>query len=504
MDNTQLHQMLSAKSSSDLKDYIVHMSDGYTKEAVKVAISILKDRGENVDDLLRTAQVESCVKCKNRQVSKIGLICEITGEKADFIGTCSSYSRDESAAQEQERIRTEQSQWDGMMSFYWFVLAVGAGLTLVMGFYNLTFENGVCLALSDLVLQIGYAALCIYTIIAFAKRLSNAIMLGKMQNYTLMAGNSIVLIFSAIEGIDGGRLNSSIRLIGSVIWAAVFLSYIYTSAQIRAVFPKEKRHMLKYDKPIFWSIFGIVIALFIAGIFETAAIEARKPENELKSYVEQFRSTMTIDRSADSYCKGLEMENNTIIMNNHSTTYRNADLAPEVMEYLPIYTKELVFFYPQIDPILFEKCYAANYGISICWYDSNDEFTYSLDFSPEEVKTLCEEAVHHTSEEVWKEFLIGWNKQLPIEYLGDGAIYSTAEISGGMAVVNLTLQGVTNNELKFFTNEYLKSYLADNWDALTDHFITLAMLNGMEICYRFNVDFSSWSEEVIFYPEEYR
>ena len=501
---TQIYDTLSKKSSNELKAYIINMSEGYKPEAVETAITILKERGENIEDLLRTAQVEVCARCNNRQQSKEGLICSLTGRRADFLCNCSNFSRDDAAAKEQERMKKEKDGWSGFMSFYWFTLAVGAVLTFVMAIMTFKPEESLWLAISDLVLLVGYSALCIYTIIAFAKRLPNAVKLGKIQNYTLIALNSLNLIYYIAGLTEPNWGGSSFRLIGSLIWAGIFLIYLYTSTEIKAVYPKESQHFLSHDKPILWSVFGVVVALLIAGIMELAIKEANQPISELRSYVQNYNDTISINTSEDSYCKGLEMTDSMVIVSRHSTTYENGELTPVVLKWYPVYTKELMFFYPQgAGAELLEKCYNANYGISLCWYDRNDVFTYSIDLTPSDIKTIVEEEKHETSLDVWRNFLSGWNEQFPSDYLGGSAVYTSAEIINDCAVVNLTLKDVSSSDLVFLTNDYLKSYVNENFDAFNDSFITLAMLNKLEIQYRFDAGrVSKWSETVTLTKEE--
>lgn len=499
---TQIYENLSKKSSNELKAYIVNMSDGYKPEAVEAAIAILKERGEDIDDILRSAQVEVCARCNNRQQSKEGLICKLTDKKADFICTCPSYSCDEAASAEQERVKYEKSGWGWMMSFYWFVLAAGAVLTTIMTFTQFKPSEGLFYALADLVLQLGYAALCVYTIVAFSKRLPNAVALGKIQNFLLIAMNVFIILLNMVGG-ETDWYSSSARLINSIFWSTIFLVYLYTNTKINAILPKESRHMLKYDKPIIWSIGGIVVALFLAGIVETAANELNQPINDLKSYVEEYQKTLTVDKTANSYCKSVEVGKNAVIINQHSNTYTNAELPAEAKEYLPVYTKEMMFFYPESYKDMLELCYAANYGVSMCWYDIDDEFTYSIDWSAADVSKIFEDSVHVTSNDDWSAFLSGWNKQFPLEYLGSEAYYTSAEIQNGTAIINIAFVGIPASELKHFTGDYLKSYLQENFEDLRDHFMTLAMLNRMPICFSFSSDASDlWHKTATFTREE--
>ena len=504
--NTTIYEILSKKTSKDLKNYIINMSDGYKKEAVEAAIEILRERGERIDDLLETAQVKFCSLCKHRQVSKDGLICGITNQKADFICSCPSYLSDEVELKEQERMKNEESGWGGMMKFYLVFLGISSLFTILLALFHFINSKGsIFTALSDFILSFGYSVLCIYTIIAFSKRLPNAVTLGKIQNYALIVITSLVYIFKILGESDASWHNGLTRLISSFIWSAIFLGYLYGNEQINAVFPKESRHLLKYDKLGILSTLGIVLVLYVASVSELVFKEANKSVNDLKTYVEQCQKFLSIDENAEFYCCGVEVKDGSVVISYHSTIYNNSELEPEFLEYFQVFSKELLFFYPQnFDSVLMDKCYMADYGMSICWYDNNDEYSFSMNYSPEEVNAICEDSIHHTSHEAWADFLCGWNKHLPIDYIGK-TLYYSADVKEDTAIVKLTLKDVTASDLKHMTNKYLKAYLNDNLGNLSDQFITLAMINRMNLCFIFNSNVSSsWNESIFFSPDEYQ
>ena len=510
--NQQLLNTLSAKSTDELKDYVSNMNNGYTQEAVEIAIHILKERGEDVDKLLRAAQVSICETCQQRKQTSAGLICTLSDKKADFIGSCPNYEPDESAIAEVERNTQINSEWGGMMNFYLFILGIGAALTAVMACMSFD-KSTLFLSLSDLVMMLGYSAVCVYTIIAFAKRLPNAVTLGKIQNYTLIAMNSLALISNIVYGSnESDWYNGSIRLASSIVWAIIFLSYLYGNEQIKAIFPKKSRHMLKYDKPIILSILGLVVALFIAGVFEEAKKEADRPFRELQTYIEASNNAVEEDKSASFYVSGYELSDSTVIVKYKSNSYANADLPSILINTLSILSREVIFHQPsEIDQYLIELCYAADCGISLDWYDSNNKYTYSVSFSSHDVNSIYENihsvygtTQYKTPEHVWDKFINIWNEQLPTVYLQDDLVYTRAEVNGNKAIINLVFQGWSASDLQAITNTYLKEYLIDIFDDLTDQYITLAKLNKMDICYRFTSDASLfWQEDVIFTPEEY-
>lgn len=494
---------LRRKSSDELKKYLT--DEGYKDEAVASAVNILRERGVNIDAELRARQVAYCSVCKKRNFSsEAGLICSLSGGKATFISACENFDKDEEAAANKEEINSSSKDWGGFMHFYWFVLVCGAALTLFGNFFtfNLSdYSNSFMLAASDAVLLLSYSALCIYTLIAFVKRLPNAVALGKLQNYLLIAMNTFNLISSGFE--SDSVLFSSSRLLGSVIWAVIFLVYLYTNEQVNAIIPKESRHMLKYDKPIIWSLSVGFIILFLGGIVSIALNSISSAEDDLKSAVNSYQSSLPI-RSESSEIRNAYISDNTLYIDNYAFGYSNDDLTSATMVYYPIFAKELLMFSADLtSDSLVQKCWAADYGYCAKWFDINGDYTYELNFTVNDLNEMFDTVSHKTSATTMAAFVEGWNRQCPVQYVG-GTMYERAEMSPESAIVYLTIQDADYEDLEHLTYSYLKEYLKNHWEYVSDNFTSLAALNEIELTYKFCASCSKhWSEEVTFTPAEY-
>lgn len=65
--------------------------------------------------MTRAEQLSFCTKCTNRNFNpKVGLICNLTGEIADFQGSCASYSEDEQQVKmellKEKEVKTETTK----------------------------------------------------------------------------------------------------------------------------------------------------------------------------------------------------------------------------------------------------------------------------------------------------------------------------------------------------------------------------------------------------------
>lgn len=494
---------LRRKSTPELKEYL--SGDGYKEEAVKAAINILRERGVNIDKEVRTYQLKSCSVCKLGafEASK-GIICSLTQEKADFLDSCKNFDEDPKEAKKSSNAK-QYTDWGGFMYFYWLVLACGALFTIVKHittFDIADYSNSIMLSVADSILLVAYSALCIYALIAFSKKLPNAVALGKIQNFTLIGMNGFALL-GALGGESDNSVNEA-RLIGSIFWATIFLVYLYNNSRVQAVLPKEKRHMLRYDKPVLWSVFAIFMCLFIGGFVEAAIKSQDNAESMLKEAVEEYKAILP-DRNETREIRDAYIDDKTLTVDYYSLTFSNDDLNSSFMSYYPIYAKELIMFAPtEFSDSLMVLCWAADYGYNCRWFDINGDYTYELSFSSEDLNSVFDTVPHKTSLENMQAFVDGWNMQCPVVYLGGSAMYEKAEMNPRAAIVYLTLIGVDSEDLTYFTSDYLKEYFTRNWDGLSDYFVTLAMLNDLDITYKLCAESSKyWSKEITFTSEEY-
>ena len=494
---------LRRKSTPELKEYL--SGDGYKEEAVKAAINILRERGVNIDKEVRAYQLKFCSICKLRSFdASKGIICSLTQEKAEFLESCKDYKEDPEEAKKSSKTK-QYSDWGGFMYFYWFVLACGALVTIVrhIATFNLTdYSNSIMLSLADSMLLFAYSALCVYTLVAFIKKLPNAVSLGIIQNLTLIGMNGFALL-GTLDGESDENVNVA-QLIGSIFWAIIFLIYLYTNSRVQLILPKEKRHMLRYDKPVLWSVFIITIFLFVGGVIESAIKSQDSAVEILQEAVEEYNANLP-QKNETREIRSAYINDKKLYVDYYSLTFSNEDLSSSFLSYYPIYTKELIKFAPvEFSDSLMIMCWAADYGYICRWFDINGDYTYELSFSSEDLNSMFDTIPYKTSLENMQAFVDAWNMQCPAVYLGGSAMYERAEMNPRTATIYLTLIGVDSEDLTYFTSDYLNEYFRRNWDALSDYFVTLAMLNNLDITYKLCAESSKyWSKEITFTSDEY-
>jgi hypothetical protein len=437
-----------------------------------------------------------------------GLLCELTNAKADFDEKCENFDVDQKMLEKQmqeqrEQQETEISESPNMKGSNWFlwigILSI-ANIFLEQFGVHMIFGLGTTSILSafgfvGVLLAILVSLSYIITYLFSAKEECEwAYRLG----YWAYLADTIILFVCLF-------VDSSVII--DVVLHVILLISLYCQHPFFSQGIREK------SKSETWSGARIIMNLVIgAFIIATIGLSVRllnnittTPLKQLESYVEKCNSEAKVDKSANQYLIGYELKDNVAIVKLHSNIYKNTEISSVYTDLMPIFSKELLMFYPnEFDTTLAQHCAETNYGMAIEWYDSNDEYTYTFSFSPTEVSKLVSKTPYGTSKKVWEKFLIAWNKQFPIPYIQDDLTYTLAEVNGNKAIINLVFQGWSASDLQAITNTYLKEYLIDIFDDLTDQYITLAKLNKMDICYRFTSDASLfWQEDVIFTPEEY-
>ena len=126
-------------------------------------------------------------------------------------------------------------------------------LASIDNFYNPDFGYSFAVAgyCVDVLLTIGLMVLAIYTFFSFHDFKPNAVGLAKAYVIIVFATNIVLLISGDYE--DSG-FGSFTHLIRSIIWAAVWLTFLFVSVQVNTLFPKKDRRFLTRDILLFAAI----------------------------------------------------------------------------------------------------------------------------------------------------------------------------------------------------------------------------------------------------------
>lgn len=151
--------------------------------------------------MTREEHLQFCRKCTNRKLDmKQGLLCNLTGEKADFEGECESFNLDntvvekvtegEADAQEVPTINLSDEQMEKLRSQQNYPLALIAGL--VVGIIGAILWGAITVATEY---QIGYMALAIGAGVGFSMKFTGK---GIDQIFGITGG--LIAILSCLLG----------------------------------------------------------------------------------------------------------------------------------------------------------------------------------------------------------------------------------------------------------------------------------------------------------------
>lgn len=141
----------------------------------------------------------------------------------------------------------ENTSIHGWLSFFLFVLSLGAGITLfqsIIGYKESAEEVSQTLAIGDLLYAFGVVAIGICTVYAFSERKANAVFYARAF-LLIIAISNILLI--AIGGYENNGSNSLTTLLRGVVQGIIWLLYIQYSKQVAEVIPKHYRKVSPGD-----------------------------------------------------------------------------------------------------------------------------------------------------------------------------------------------------------------------------------------------------------------
>lgn len=157
-------------------------------------------------------------------------------------------------------IPQKDRQIHGWLSFFLFVVGLGAAITVVVSIADFSLDaydtgGGVFLAyfiaLVDIAYTLGIGGLAIYTILAFLNKRSNAVFLGKSYLIVIFLSNVLLLLGG---DYDDYGLGSFPQIMKALIWGVIWFVYLCLSGQVSDLFPKEERKILSRDKYIVGSL----------------------------------------------------------------------------------------------------------------------------------------------------------------------------------------------------------------------------------------------------------
>ena len=156
----------------------------------------------------------------------------------------------------------------GWLSFFLFVVGLGAAITVVVSIADFSldaYDAGMgafltyLVAFIDIVYTLGIGGMALYTILAFLHKRPNAVFLGKSYLIVIFLSNVLLLLSG---DYDDYGLGSFPQIMKALIWGIIWFVYLCLSGQVSDLFPKEERKILTRDKYIVGSLLLAPVVLW--------------------------------------------------------------------------------------------------------------------------------------------------------------------------------------------------------------------------------------------------
>lgn len=444
--------------------------------------------------MTREEQLRFCSVCKHRKMDmQQGMLCELTNAKADFDGTCPKYDEDAKEKAKNERIEKEYQETLTVSGWLAFFLWVGVGFGAVgscifaiasLKDIGLTFTTGIIYVLYLVSLLIT----AILTIKAFYQKAPNAVALAKTYIF-MIAIDGVVNIANCIILNDDSMWVDAIR---SFIWAAIWFSYISNSTHVENMIPKSTRTWNITEK-ILIAIYALSCALLVGSLAHfvnnpsdsnfyqkdylvDSAIEAAN--EELPDYSEPSVTSLKMVKEGNNVVYSFKINNMTELLDENTAWELSLVNKQEMLADAAVEQDQDII---NVMNIFFD----GGYNVCYRYLNANGDILYNVIINGEEYNNaLNMGASFKCDEKAYQSLLDYYTSLLPVEYMGDAVLLNIQHSTNALTYY-VQLPEMSEYDLIFIDQKYLKEYVVDSWESLDDNLKTLAKLNGEEIVYRF-------------------
>lgn len=444
--------------------------------------------------MTREEQLKFCSVCKHRKMDMHqGMLCELTNAKADFEGTCPNYDEDAKEKAKNERIEKEYQETLTVSGWLGFFLWVGVGFGAVgscifaiasLKDIGLTFTTGLIYVLYLVSLLIT----AILTIKAFYQKAPNAVALAKTY-ISMIAIDGVVNIANCIILNDDSMWVDAIR---SFIWAAIWFSYISNSTHVENMIPKSTRTWNIAEK-ILIAIYALSCALLVGSL----AHFVNNPSDS-NFYQKEYLIDATIESTnallpdySDPLVTQLKLvkENGNIIYTYKINNLTEAFDANTSWELALVNKQEMLAeaaLNQDQDVInVMNMFFDSGYNVCYRYLNVSGNIVYDIVINGEEYNNALKAGVNFKCDEkAYQSLLDYYTSLLPVEYMGDAVLLNIQHSTNALTYY-VQLPEMSEYDLIFIDQKYLKEYVVESWESFDDNLKTLAKLNGEDIIYRF-------------------
>ena len=466
--------------------------------------------------LTQEEQLSICKDCKEgRFTSESGLTCGITEEKPSFGDFCPNYREDAEAKEDNER-RLEEletpSEISGFLAFFlYFMVPVGivaSAITLYLDYKSLEAIESFFLKAYDIVFFLAYLYSAVYTIYGFHKRKPDTLYFAKYLAVVIFVSNLLALL----AGPDSSSfLSNAPRLVMSLIWVVLIFIFLCTSEDVEERIPKIKRKISGVNKVIFLLSIVLPILLFVGGVLEVAVKTASDQgvKTQIEQACKQYSKTLPNDIGNGIALTKMYVEGNNLVYEYVKKDVKTDDYTKDQKDLLGLLARENLHLSlgqivkDEMVPLLIKAGYDAKWK----YKDSEGWEMYSAVIKNNMLSAAMKPGfTYRTTSETFNRMIYLFRMNLPYELAENLTVTGVSESDDRSALVyDLMVLGSDVSLLASLTSSYLKEYLSDVLPYIQDIPLRIAILNGMDLEFRFHADSrSSWLMTVRFTEAEYK
>lgn len=411
----------------------------------------------------------------------------------------------------QNNAQEEPKPISGWLAFFlWIGVGLGAIISSVLTISELA---GIGWTPFSIFVFIGYlgslVAVAVLTIIAFYRRKENAVSLA--MTYVLMiALDGVLQIAIAVIVNDETMIKDIIQ---SFVWSIIWFVYLICSKQVKEQVPEGTRKW-KPMELILLAVFIISGISYCMGLNQVMKdpTESNLVSKEylIKSAIEGINEELP-SMSNGVMIEGVELQGMMIVYN---FKLPNTALADINIDYLKKYSiavkQEIIQGYILEDDEDVIKLYDLffNNGYDVCYYykDMNNQMFYSILTTPSDYNKAKEAGENFRCDRrAWDELVSQANKELPTVYMGDCQLTNiSVDFEENVLKYEIELPKMESYFLKqFITKDYLKNYINENIESLSDYLWTMASIDKMDLHYHFVTSIGQEHTTIVIPHKEY-
>lgn len=447
--------------------------------------SIRKPNNFKLNTMTREEQLQFCKVCKNKKMDPHkGIVCALTGERADFDGVCPSYNEDLQEVEKEkqkQRIEIQDRGISGWLAiFLWLGLGGGAIGSIAMVLMSFKDSSFTILPAIPIVLYLTCLVItAVLAIKAFYKKESNAVSLARTYIAMILIDVVCNLISSFIID-DFSDIAYVFRQIG---WVVIWFTYLSNSTQVERVIPKSTRTWEKTEK-IILLVYTISVMSLIGITYYVTKNPLSSPFVTTESILNEMNKEFPSQIDESTVVLELLLEENTIVykMQNNEVSTEYDDFTKR--ELALIQRQDILCnFANQQDEentqlllqLLGEKhnlCYRTLNSVGFVLFES----VVTL----EDIKNaIYSGSGFKCNEQDYNELIEMYSNLLPAEgYMGEGTMLSSISHLGKKLTYNVILPYKINKS-------DVEDFLEENWIDFYDSLKHFATINKETIVYSF-------------------